>query len=301
MSAAREGLSTRVAKSAPSTARGNSVGARVGRVASRVWLLPVVVVVWELATRDGEHAYLPAPSTIWRAVRERWLAGPPSHLWLTDQATTEVPASVGRLLGGWAAAGAAGIVLGIALGRSALLARYAEPIVHFGRAIPPPTLVPLFLVLFKVGTTMQLATITFGVIWPVLLNTLDGARFVDRQYMDTAKVFGLTGRQRLLRIVLPAAAPKIFAGLRLSLPVALIMMVISEFVGSTEGIGRELFLSQQEFDIPTMWAVILLLGAIGLAANASFLLVERRLLAWHHGRQAIDTRHTNPDQRRQSV
>jgi ABC-type nitrate/sulfonate/bicarbonate transport system permease component len=275
---------------------------RAGRVATRVWLLPAVIIVWELATRDGQHAYLPAPSTIWRAVRTQWLSGPPDHLWLTAQATGDLLPSIARLLMGWVAAGAAGIVIGIALGRSALLSRFAEPIVHFGRAIPPPTLVPLFIVLFKVGTAMQLATITFGVIWPVLLNTLDGARFVDRQYIETARVFGLTGRQRLLRIVLPAAAPKIFAGLRLSLPLALILMVISEFVGSTDGIGRRLSISQQEFDIPSMWAVILLLGVIGLAANAAFLLVERRLLGWHHAqraRRSARSRHLDP--RRQDV
>jgi ABC-type nitrate/sulfonate/bicarbonate transport system permease component len=270
-----------------------------GRVATRIWLLPVVLACWELATRDGRHVYLPAPSAIWRTVRTQWLSGPPDHLWLTAQATSDLVPSIARLFVGWAMAGAAGIILGIAFGRSALLSRYAEPIVHFGRAIPPPTLVPLFLVLFKVGTTMQLATITFGVIWPVLLNTLDGARFVDRQYIDTARVFGLTGGQRLLRIVLPAAAPKIFAGLRLSLPLALIMMVISEFVGSTNGIGRRLFISQQDFDIPTMWGVIMLLGAIGLTANALFLLVERRLLGWHHAQRSVRPRHL--DLRRQGV
>ena len=261
-----------------------------GRVAMRIWLLPMVLACWELAARDGRYAFLLAPSAIWRTIRTRWLSGPPSHLWLTAQATSDLLPSVARLLAGWTLAGAAGIVLGIALGRSPLLSRYAEPIVHFGRAIPPPTLVPLFIVLFKVGTTMQLATITFGVIWPVLLNTIDGARFVDRQYVDTARAFGLSGRQRLLRIVLPAAAPKIFAGLRLSLPLALIMMVISEFVGSTDGIGRRLFISQQDFDIPAMWAVIMLLGAIGLTTNAMFLLVERRLLGWHHAQRSVRTR-----------
>jgi ABC-type nitrate/sulfonate/bicarbonate transport system permease component len=257
---------------------GKTMGKTAGAVLARSWLIPVVVVGWELATRGEQRPFFPSPQAIWTAMRRQWVAG---------EATGDLLPSVGRLLAGWAAAAALGIVLGVALGRSARLARFVEPIVHFGRAIPPPTLVPLFLVLFKVGTALQLATIIFGVIWPVLLNSIDGARYVDRQYLDTGKVFGVSSYQRLVRIVLPAAAPKIFAGLRLSLPLALIMMVISEFVGSTNGIGRQLYIAQQDFAIPAMWSIVVLLGILGFTLNAALLVVERHVLAWHHAQQTV--------------
>jgi ABC-type nitrate/sulfonate/bicarbonate transport system permease component len=121
------------------------------------------------------------------------------------------------------------------------------------------------------------------VIWPVLLNTIDGARHVHPVHMETARAFRIGPAQRLLRVILPSAAPKIFAGLRLSLSLALVMMIISEFVGSTDGIGRELELAQTNFDVPLLWAIIGLLGLLGIILNAAFGLTERHILAWQRG------------------
>jgi ABC-type nitrate/sulfonate/bicarbonate transport system permease component len=104
-------------------------------------------------------------------------------------------------------------------------------------------------------------------------------------HLETARAFRLPAGQRLLRVILPSAAPKIFAGLRLALALALVMMIISEFVGSTDGIGREMLLAQTNFDIPVMWAVIILLGLLGVVLNAVFGLLEHRTLAWQRGSQ----------------
>ena len=100
------------------------------------------------------------------------------------------------------------------------------------------------------------------------------------------KVTGRMIRDRLLRVTLPAAAPQIFAGMRTSLSLALILMVISEMVASTNGIGFFVLQSQRSFAIPEMWAGILLLGLLGYALNLIFMLVERRVLAWHRGARA---------------
>ena len=123
-------------------------------------------------------------------------------------------------------------------------------------------------------------------IWPVLLNTIDGVTGIDPTLNDTARVYGVSGRQRLLRIVLPAASPQIFAGMRTSLSLALILMVISEMVASTNGIGYFVLQSQRTFAIPEMWSGILLLGILGYVLNAGFMLVERRVLRWHRGARA---------------
>jgi ABC-type nitrate/sulfonate/bicarbonate transport system permease component len=162
-----------------------------------------------------------------------------------------------------------------------------DPVLQFLRAVPPPTLVPFFIVVFQIGTTMQIVTIAFGVVWPVLLNTADGVRAVDPLQLDTARVFGVSRPRRLLLIILPAAAPKIFAGLRVALSFALILMVLSEIVGSTTGIGAELLDAQRAFELPTMWAGIVMLGVLGLLFNGAFMLLERRLLAWHTGAQRL--------------
>ncbi|MFI6480145.1 ABC transporter permease [Nonomuraea sp. NPDC050663] len=246
------------------------------------WLIPVTAVVWEVTTRQLEAVYFPPPSVIVVRLHEMWFSGPLSQAFLTDEALDDLVPSLTRLFVGWAAAAAAGVVVGLMLGRSARLAALVEPLLHFGRSVPPSTLLPVFLLLFKIGTPMQVASIVYGVIWPVLINSMDGARYVDRQYIETGTVFRVSTSQRILRIILPAAAPKIFAGLRLSVSLALIMMVVSELVGSSEGIGHRLLEAQSEFDIPAMWAGIVLLGVLGIVLNSAFIAVERVVLSWHH-------------------
>ena len=246
-----------------------------------LWILPVAAVVWELVTRQAGNQFFPPPSDIAKRMHTDWFSGPASHAFLTKQATDNIFPSLGRLLLGWALACLLGIAIGIAAGRSDRLADYLSPLIHFFRAIPPPTLVPIFIVLFKIGTQMQVATIVFGVIWPVLLNAMDGARSVDQVKLETARAFRLSRTTRVLQVILPASAPKIFAGLRLSLSTALILMVISELVGSTNGIGYLQMLAQGTTDVPGVWEGIVLLGLLGFALNGIFLLVERRALAWH--------------------
>ncbi|GGL31946.1 ABC transporter permease [Planomonospora parontospora] len=254
---------------------------RVLRGLGRLWLVPVVLVAWEAATRAAEDNFFPPPTAIAVRMHEMWLSGPPERLWLTDAAVENIPTSVGRLFAGWLLAGAIGITLGLMLGRSPVLSRFLDPLIEFGRAIPPPALLPFFLALFAAGAQMQIATIVFGIIWPILLNAGDGARHVDRQHLETSRVFGFSRSQRLLRVILPSAMPKIFAGLRLSLSLALILMVISELVGSTNGIGFQLLDAQRSFDLPGVWGTIVVLGVLGYVLNSAFLVAERRLLSWH--------------------
>lgn len=251
------------------------------RTLSRLWFVPLVLVAWELLTRAIEDGDFPPPTAIVTRMYELWFSGPASRLFLTDDAIGNILPSLGRMLTGWILAALVGVVLGVALGRSRVAADYAAGLIEFGRAIPPPMLLPLLVVLFQSGTATQLAAIVFGVIWPVLLNTIDGARSVDRGYTETATVFGLSRMQRLRVVLLPAASPKIFAGLRLSLSLALILMVISEIFGGTDGIGYQLLYAQHSFDAPGVWAAIALLGVLGYVVNSLFVLAERRVLVWH--------------------
>ncbi|GHE67413.1 nitrate ABC transporter permease [Streptomyces longispororuber] len=242
----------------------------------RGWLLAVLVVAWEVAARRAEDIYFPPPGRIVRTL-------------LDDPALDALAPSLGRLLLGWALAGAVGIAVGVGIGLSRVAYHVLDPVLQFGRAVPPPTLIPLFMVVFGLGTSMQLATIVFGVVWPVLLNTADGVRSVEPVQLDTARAFGIGGAARLRYVVLPAAAPKIFAGLRVALGFALILMVIAELMGSGDGIGARLNAAEREFRPDRLWAGILLLGAVGCVLNGLFLLVERTVLAWHRGARRTRT------------
>jgi ABC-type nitrate/sulfonate/bicarbonate transport system permease component len=210
----------------------------------------------------------------------QWFDGPAGHLWLTADATANLLPSLGRMLAGLAIASVVGTALGVAIGRSAMVSDLVEPAVHFARAIPPPMLVPAFLFVLGIGTPMEVASIIFGVLWPVLLNAIDGARHVDPGHLETARAFKVPPAQRLIRIILPSAAPKIFAGLRLGVALALIMMIVSEFVGSLNGIGREMISAQGSGQISVMWAVIVILGLLGVVLNLLLVAAERRVLSW---------------------
>ena len=125
--------------------------------------------------------------------------------------------------------------------------------------------------------------IAFFCIFPVLLNTIDGVRGLDPTLVDTARAYGIPVNERIRRIVLPAAFPQISAGMRTSLSLAVIIMVVAEYFSSTSGVGYVLLISKNTFQLGPMWAAILLIGVIGYVLNVSYLLVERRLLAWHRG------------------
>jgi ABC-type nitrate/sulfonate/bicarbonate transport system permease component len=256
------------------------LSSRLTMLFARLVVIAAVVAAWQLGTQAADSPFFLPPSQIVPAMYHQWFSGPASHLWLTPDATANLLPSIGRMFAGWAIAAVAGIALGVAIGRLPLLADLTEPVVHFARAVPPPVVVPVFLFVFNIGTPMEVAAIIFGVIWPVLLNSIDGARHVHPGHLETARAFRLPAAIRLTSIILPSAAPKILAGLRLSLALALVMMIVSEFVGSTNGIGNEMLKDQSLFDVPGMWGVIVLLGLLGMVLNAAFGLLERRVLAW---------------------
>ncbi|WP_433443413.1 ABC transporter permease [Nonomuraea sp. CA-141351] len=253
-------------------------------IVRRLWLVPVVLIGWELLARSVGNPYLPAPTVIVTRTYDMWFSGP---YVLTEEAVDNFVPSLVRVAGAWCVAVIVGVSLGVALGRSAGLADYVEPLIEFGRAVPPPAMLPVFLVLFQMGTQVQVATIVFGIVWPILLNSIDGARNLDNLQIETAVVFGVSARLRLTRIILPGASPKIFAGLRLSVSLALILMVISELKGSTEGIGYLLNLAGNNADMPAIWACVLVLGVLGFTFNSLFLMVERRVLSWHRDAHRI--------------
>lgn len=250
-------------------------------VFARRWLVFVAcVLLWQWTATIAASVYFPSPLTIARTIGHLWFTGPAGHLFLGPGFQRDFAPSVTRLLEGWGIAVVAGVVIGLALGLVPVLADLFGPVLAFLRALPPVMLVPVFFVLFKIGGPMEVATIVSGSVWPVLLNAVDGARSVDPTKVDTGRAFRI-GRARWVgTVVLPAAAPKIFAGLRVSLAIALILMVVSELAGSTEGLGYQILSAEQDFKYPIMWAGIVTIATIGYVLNRLLVLIERRTLSW---------------------
>jgi ABC-type nitrate/sulfonate/bicarbonate transport system permease component len=169
------------------------------------------------------------------------------------------------------------------MGISQRLHQALETIIEILRPIPPPVVIPVAMLFFGLGDVMKIFVIFFASAWPILLNTFDGVRNIDRVLVNTARTFGLSGARSVLKIRLPAAAPQIMTGLRISLGVTLILVVISEMVGSSDGIGYFILESQRRFKVVQMYAGMLALAVLGYGLNQLFFLFHKRVLAWHEG------------------
>jgi ABC-type nitrate/sulfonate/bicarbonate transport system permease component len=237
----------------------------------------LLLVLWGLLSANSDTYYFPPLTDILETFMDTWVF---------ERVQSDVVPSLTRLALGYGIACVVAITVGLALGLSRPLRRATDPIVQFLRAIPPPALLPFGILVLGVGNSMKIFIIAFVCLWPVLLNTIDGVAGVDPTLRETARVYDIGPVDRVLRVTLPAAAPQIFAGMRTALSLALILMVISEMVASTNGIGYFVLQAQRSFAIPEMWSGILLLGILGYVLNAVFLLAERRVLRWHRGSRA---------------
>lgn len=186
-----------------------------------------------------------------------------------------------RSLLGFFLAGAIGIPLGLLVGRIKLLATATQPTIDFFRSIPATALFPLFLFFFGVGDEAKIAIVVYACSLIVLVNTAYGAMQVKKPRILSARVMGASRLDIFWKIVVPESAPGIFAGLRVALSLAFVLIVVTEmFIGTSVGLGFEIMNAQMVYRIPDMYAGIMLAGLIGYLANRSLLVMETRVLHW---------------------
>ena len=241
--------------------------------------LPVVLVaLWWILTLGATNFFVPKPLKL---IQTFWA------VWAGERFWTDFVPSVLRLLVGLVMTILLGVVLGVMIGSVRWLRSLTEPMLEFFRAIPPPVLVPLLMLLVGINDQMKIIVIISGAIWPVLLNTIEGVRAVDPVLRDTFRTYSITGFARLRYLVLPGASPQIMTGVRQSTSIALILMVISEMFGSSSGLGFTIVLFQRAFAIPEMWSGIVVLGLLGLALSVISKSIEHRLLKWYSGLKEV--------------
>lgn len=250
-----------------------------GRVAEWVWPVALLVAAWEALARARDSIFLPPPSEVLRRVWDGYIAGsgPDGYALFVDHL---IP-SLGRMFAGYWLAVVLGVAGGVLFGLSRTAREYVQPLLDFGRAVPPPMLLGIFLIVFGVEDLPKILLIAFGSVWPILFNTMDGVAGVSQVKLDAAAIHGSRGADRIRRVVLPGASPSMFAGFRISLSIALILMVITEFVAAKNGLGYTLLRSTRSFDYVEMWAALSVVAVLGVILNAVLVTVERRLLAWH--------------------
>ncbi len=249
------------------------------RVLMAVGLPLLLLLLWAVLSANSTNFFVPQPVPLARTFVDTWF-GP--------RFFEDILPSVGRLVVGVTAAIVIGIALGLLIGSNRTLRALTEPFLEFLRAIPPPVAVPILLLLIGVNNTMKVLVIVSGCIWPVLLNTVEGVRAVDDVLSDTCQVYRVHGAARVRNLVIPAASPQIFAGVRQALSLGLILMVISEMFASSAGLGFTIVQFQRSFAVPQMWSGIVVLGLLGILLSVVYQLVSRRVLAWYYGQREVE-------------
>jgi ABC-type nitrate/sulfonate/bicarbonate transport system permease component len=237
------------------------------------WLFVVLVVLlFEVAVRlfDLQDS-VAAPSATFEALAE--------GLW-SGALSGEIATTLQSYAEGLAAAIVVGIALGLAIGSSRTLHDALSVVIEFLRPIPAVALIPLAILVFGLGIPMRRFVIAYAAVWPILINTLYGVHGSDRLLHDVARTSGATRLGTLVRVTLPAALPSIATGIRVSAAAALQVGVTAEFLIGTDGIGAYMQSQQLAFNIPELYAAIVLVGMLGYAIHVALRIAERRVVFW---------------------
>lgn len=256
----------------------NTVKKSVRWLLWRAWLPVLLFLAWWFASSGSESLYFPSL----REILAEFVA-----YWFGPGFTRDLLPSLGKFLAGFSISAVLGVVLGLLLGMNKWLRLAFDPLIMFMRSVPGPVLVPIGILLIGIGAGMNIFIIVLGALWPTLLSTIDGVRALDSQLNDMTRSYRLTVSQRLFSVVIPNASPQIFAGLRTTLQISIILIVVSEMVASVNGIGFRLLYSQQTFEVIETWSGTLLLGLLGYVASLVFMQVEKKVLGWQRGMLAL--------------
>lgn len=236
--------------------------------------IAVFIVAWQLVPTIGlvDPQYLPTAGTVFGRLGE--MIGMP-ELWV----------AVSQTLTGWflglAIATIAGAALGALVGLVPFLRRATHTTVEFLRPIPSVALIPLAVLMYGLNLQAALVIIVYATFWPVFLQMMYGVADVDPVSRDTARAFGLSRPSQLAYLVFPTALPYLMTGIRLSAAVALILAITAEMVIGNPGLGRLIGLSQSAGNTPSLYALVVVTGVLGLVLNLIFRVVERGSLSWH--------------------
>jgi ABC-type nitrate/sulfonate/bicarbonate transport system permease component len=232
-----------------------------------------IFAAWEATSDLGwvNRVLLPPPSGIFPVLRDILTSG----AFIVPLGQTLL-----LLFAGYAIACILGVGVGLAMGTSRRIEDLFEPLVELIRPIPKPALVPPLFLFLGLGATMKTTVVAVGAFFPVLISTIQGVRGVDPVALDTARTFGCPPLRTIFKVVLPASLPIILTGMRVSLGLGLILVVLAEMLAGQGGLGFLILDMQRSFEVKEMYAWIVILAVIGLGLNAVFEIVESKVVPW---------------------
>ena len=242
----------------------------MNRIAGSLVLL-LLLLAWEVGARMLQISalVLPPPS---RVLQSLWAGLASGYFW------PHIVATVTELLLGLVAGCAIGFAAGVLLAEVPALRRVAMPYVVVSQVVPKLALMPLFIVWFGFGLTSTVVITALICFFPLMENTMTGLAQVPPDRLELFRLLGATRSQTLWRLKLPTGLPSVLAGLRIAVVLALVGAVVGEFIGANRGLGALVIASQGSMDTPLMFAVLVLIAALGMLVYQATLLLERWLL-----------------------
>ena len=230
-----------------------------------------LLAIWQLASQVLKNDSFPTALESLRAVPD--VLGDKESL-------INFLASLRRMTIGFVLAVAVSIPLGLMMGRSRSVAAFFNPLLMVIYPVPKAALMPIIMLWLGVGEIAKILVIFLGVSLPVIYHSFEGAKAVEEKMLWSGAAMGLSAAQRLVRIVLPAALPEILTGCRTGLVLALITMITSEMIARQSGAGNILFNALDMGQYDTVFAMIIIVGAMGIGFDAAFERIRARLVRW---------------------
>jgi len=238
------------------------------------WIVPIVILVaWQVAAQMGWILVriLPPPLTIVKAAFKLIASG---------ELLTDIVISTGRALSGLLVGGSIGFLLGMSNGLFKLSEKLLDTTVQMVRTIPNLALLPLVILWFGIGDSARLFLVSFGVFFPIYINTFHGIRSVDPDLIEMGQVYGLSRWQLFREVIFPGALPSILVGVRLSLGIMWLTLIVAETIAVESGIGYLAATAREFIRADVLMFVVVLYAILGKLSDAVTRLLEKRLLKW---------------------
>jgi NitT/TauT family transport system permease protein len=238
-----------------------------------------LLVIWHVATAGRPGSLIPPPHEVWLELWDLAFGG------INDDAYSRtlhihLLASLGRVFGGFALAVLVALPLGMLIGRVPLVRQLIDPTIQILRPVPVTAWLPLAMIIFGLGPRSAFFLVFLGAFYPILVNTIFGVRSVEPRLFEAAAMLGCTGSAQFFRVVLPAALPSIFTGLRLGLGFAWVVIVVGEMTGVQTGLGAIIMEARQLSRTEIVICGMIVIGTVGFLSDRLVMLIGRRLLSW---------------------
>jgi NitT/TauT family transport system permease protein len=238
-----------------------------------------LLAVWHFATVNRPASLIPPPHDVWQELQDLAIGG------INDDAysrtlLTHLVASMSRVYGGFALALAVALPLGMLIGRVPIVRQLVDPTIQILRPIPVTAWLPLAMIIFGLGPRSAFFLVFLGAFYPILVNTIFGVRSVEPRLFEAASMLGCTGSAQFFRVVLPAALPSIFTGMRLGLGFAWVVIVVGEMTGVQTGLGAIIMEARQLSRTEIVISGMIVIGAFGFLSDQLVMWIGRRMLAW---------------------